>query len=91
MTHVLPQTPVLVAEYQVRGTCLDSLGDEPMASDPCDGIVDAHLVLEQLQAHQDRWDLPDDAAIWWRPGKGHAWRLWDVSAEAARLAEPASA
>lgn len=77
--------PTLAAEYQVRGTCLDSEGDEQMASDPCEGIADAHLLLAQLIAYQARWDLPDDAAIWWRPGRGHEWERW------VRLAETAGA
>jgi hypothetical protein len=85
MTDVLPEDPALVAEYQVRGTCLDSEGDEQMAFEPVDGIAEAHLQRAEILTYQDRWDLPGDAAIWWRPGKGHEWRLWDNTA-ASRLA-----
>ncbi|RSN12862.1 hypothetical protein DMB42_11840 [Nonomuraea sp. WAC 01424] len=73
----------LVAEYQVRGTCLDSEGDEQRATEPVDGIAEAHMQCALILEYQERWRLPEDAEIWWRPGAGHAWRKWAAIAEQA--------
>lgn len=75
--------PVLVAEFQVRGTCLDSEGDEQMATEPVDGIAEAHMQCAQILDYQERWGLPEDAEIWWRRGPGHAWERWAPVAEQA--------
>lgn len=78
--------PVLVAEYQVRGTCLDSEGDEQRATEPVDGIHEAHLLCSQFLEYQERWELPENAAIWWRPGAGRPWQRWAPIAEQAGAA-----
>jgi hypothetical protein len=89
--HVEPkpaavETPsFVVAEFQVRYTCLDPEGDEQAGSDALDGIAEAHLLCARILEYQEQNDLPEDASIWWRPGQGHAWQPW------ARLAEKAGA
>lgn len=89
--HVEPQPVVLetpsfvVAEFQVRYTCLDSEGDEQAGSEPLDGIAEAHLLCARVLEYQEQHGLPEDAEIWWRPGVGTAWQRW------ARLAEKAGA
>ncbi|MFI7114028.1 hypothetical protein ACIBK9_47460 [Nonomuraea sp. NPDC050227] len=75
--------PVLVAEFQVRGTCLDSEGDEQMATEPVDGIAEAHMQCARILEYQEANGLPEDATVWWRPGVGHAWQKWAPLAEQA--------
>lgn len=68
-------TPVLVAEYQVRFTGLDTLGDERLVTLPETDLDDAITACANIQVNQEAYQLPVDACIWWRTGQG-PWQPW---------------
>ncbi|MGI5274668.1 hypothetical protein ACQEUU_36925 [Nonomuraea sp. CA-218870] len=71
------EQPVLgVIEYRVRYTCRDEGGDQQRTEDWADGIHDAHLMLAERLAYQERWDLPEDAHIVFRIGGQGPWLRW---------------
>jgi hypothetical protein len=74
--NVKVSAPPMVAEFRVRFTCLDQDGDEQRTEEICEGAQDAHQRCEELLTYQERFELPLDAAVWWRPGAGEAWRRW---------------
>lgn len=69
------EAPVPVAEYQVRFTTLDTIGDERMATlSPMD-VGEAIEACDHIQTNQEAYQLPVDACIWWRTGEG-PWQPW---------------
>lgn len=87
MTYVLPQTPVLVAEFQVRFTTLDTIGDERLVTLSQMDLGEAIEACDHIQTNQEAYQLPVDAQIWVRVGDG-AWRPW--AGEVTRQCEMAA-
>ncbi|MFI7642427.1 hypothetical protein [Nonomuraea sp. NPDC049400] len=97
-TETMTATPALVAEYQVRFTTLDTIGDERMATLSPMNLGEAIEACAHIQVNQETYQLPADAQVWVRVGDG-AWRPWvgdatrgcEMAACDNRGAEPLSA
>lgn len=72
---VVPVKVCTRVEYKVVYTCRDSEGDQVCGEDRFDHIAEAAMECDQILTYQGRFELPEDARVWWRLNDG-AWQAW---------------